>query len=141
MKFRFVHLAIAFVIFEAALTYLIGVGVWPQSLSWLVLGLLATTILLLNSYYALLLVVLSIPFYIVLPNAQFDTLSMWRPIFAWLFLVWAGKQVYAQYLKGKLVELPKKILGQLFSRDKYIIIFGISAVLSATIAEFPEQAI
>lgn len=61
---------------------------WPNSLVWLNLGLLTAFIVLAPVYESLLLLVLSAPFFVVLPNTAFETLSMWRPLFVVLFLVW-----------------------------------------------------
>ena len=61
---------------------------WPDSLVWLNLGLLLAFIALCPIYESLLLLILSIPFYVVLPNTQFDSLSMWRVLFAFLFFMW-----------------------------------------------------
>lgn len=61
---------------------------WPTSLVWLNLGLLLSFIVLCPVYESLLLMVLSIPFFVVIPNARFDSLSMWRVLYLALFLVW-----------------------------------------------------
>ncbi len=61
---------------------------WPNSLVWLNLGLLIAFIALCPVYESLLLLILSIPFYVAIPNSRFDSLSMWRVLYAVLFLVW-----------------------------------------------------
>lgn len=61
---------------------------WPNSLVWLNLGLLIAFILLAPVYESLLLLILSIPFYVVIPNPRFESLSMWRVLYTVLFLVW-----------------------------------------------------
>ena len=61
---------------------------WPGFLIWLNLGLLLGFILLSPVYESLLLLILSIPFYVAVPNSRFDSLSMWRILFFALFLVW-----------------------------------------------------
>src|ERR1017187_4354502 len=64
---------------------------WSNSLVWLNLGLLLAFIALCPVYESLLLLILSIPFYVAIPNSRFDSLSMWRILFAVLFVVWFVK--------------------------------------------------
>ena len=61
---------------------------WSTALVWLNLGLLLAFILLCPVYESILLLVLSIPFYVAVPNARFDALPMWRILFIALFSVW-----------------------------------------------------
>ena len=61
---------------------------WSNSLVWLNLGLLLAFIALCPVYESLLLLILSIPFYVAIPNSRFDSLSMWRVLYAALFAVW-----------------------------------------------------
>lgn len=61
---------------------------WPSALVWLNTGLLGSFLLLAPTYESLLLLILSIPFFVVIPNAFLDSLSMWRPLFLLLFIVW-----------------------------------------------------
>ncbi|MFI5205359.1 MAG: O-antigen ligase family protein [Candidatus Paceibacterales bacterium] len=69
---------------------ILGIAVlnWPNSLVWLNLGLLLGFIALCPIYESLLMLILSIPFYVVLPNTRFDSLSMWRILFVVLLAVW-----------------------------------------------------
>jgi O-antigen ligase len=70
---------------------ILGIGIlnWPNSIVWLNLGLILGFILLSPVYESLLLLVLSIPFYVVLPNSKFNSLSLWRILFFALIIVWA----------------------------------------------------
>ena len=61
---------------------------WSNSLVWLNLGLLLAFIVLCPVYESLLLLILSIPFYVAIPNSRFDSLSMWRVLYLALFVVW-----------------------------------------------------
>lgn len=81
-------LIIAFTVWQYITIVMIVVLNWPNSLVWLNMGLLLGFIVLCPVYESLLLLILSIPFYVVLPNTKFDSLSMWRMLFIVLFLVW-----------------------------------------------------
>ncbi len=61
---------------------------WPVSLVWLNLGALLAFLVLCPTYESVLLLVISIPFYVVVPNLQSDSLSMWRILYLALFLIW-----------------------------------------------------
>ncbi len=69
---------------------ILGIAVlnWPNSLVWLNMGLLLAFIVLSPVYESLLLLILSIPFSVVLPNSRFESLPMWRVLYLALFLVW-----------------------------------------------------
>lgn len=84
-------LIIIFTIWQYISIVMIAVLNWPNSLIWLNLGLLLGFVALCPAYESLLLLILSIPFYVVLPNTKFDSLSMWRVLYAFLFLVWFGR--------------------------------------------------
>jgi len=61
---------------------------WPSELVWFNTILLASFIVFSPIYESLLLLVISIPFFVVIPNSFVDTLSMWRPLIFLLFVVW-----------------------------------------------------
>ncbi|HYV33716.1 MAG TPA: hypothetical protein VE973_02615, partial [Candidatus Limnocylindria bacterium] len=61
---------------------------WPNYLVWLNLGLLLAFIALCPVFESLLLLILSIPFSVALPNSHFDSLPMWRVLYLALFVVW-----------------------------------------------------
>ncbi len=104
---------------------------WPVSLVWLNLGLILGFILLSPIYESLLLLILSIPFYVVLPNTQFDSLSMWRVLFASLFALWLIRDKKIFTLAGfKEVIYGRKII--FLPWDKYLgyfIILGLIVTL------------
>lgn len=79
---------ILFTVWQYISILMIAVLNWPNSIIWLNLGLLLGFIAICPIYESLLLLVLSIPFYVVLPNTGFDSLSMWRVLYLFLFLVW-----------------------------------------------------
>ena len=93
---------------------------WPNSLVWLNLGLLLAFVVLCPVYESLLLVVLSIPFYVTLPNTRFDSFPMWRIVFAALFLVWLVRDRKLKF-KG-IIFLPW---------DKYLAGFTVLGVVLA----------
>lgn len=76
----------ALLLWQLISVYLMATGVWPGSVAWANLLLVLAYILLAPAFSGLLLVVASIPFYIVLPQHYSDTLSMWRPVVGVLFL-------------------------------------------------------
>ena len=61
---------------------------WPHYLIWLNLGMLLAFIILCPIYESLLLLILSIPFSVALPNSALDSMPMWRILYLALFLVW-----------------------------------------------------
>jgi O-antigen ligase len=81
-------LVIAFVIWQYLTILAISMLGFGSYLIWLNLGLLVTFILVAPVYESLLLLILSLPFYVVLPNPRFDSFSTWRVLFFILFLVW-----------------------------------------------------
>jgi len=84
-------LIIAFTIWQYISVAGMAILGWSTSLVWLNLGLLLAFILLCPVYESLLLLILSIPFYVAIPNSRFDSLSMWRILFFALFVVWFVK--------------------------------------------------
>ncbi|HVY68156.1 MAG TPA: O-antigen ligase family protein [Patescibacteria group bacterium] len=94
---------------------ILGIAVlnWPAALVWLNLGLLLAFIFLCPVYESLLLLILSIPFFVVLPNSGFDSLSMWRILYAVLFMVWLLRD--KKYRFAEIRFLPwDKYLGYFF---------------------------
>lgn len=80
------------IILFAIWQYLSILGVAMLGLSnliiWVNLVFFIIFILLAPVYESLLLLIISIPFYVTLPNARYDSFSIWRVIFLFLFLVW-----------------------------------------------------
>ena len=90
-------LIILFVIWQYLSILGMAILNWPNSLVWLNLGLLLAFIVLAPVYESLLLLTLSVPFFVVLPNTAFDSLSMWRPLFLILFMVWIVRDKKFKY--------------------------------------------
>lgn len=91
---------------------------WPNSLVWLNLGLLVAFILLCPIYESVLMLILSIPFYVAIPNSRFDSLPMWRVLFAVLFVVW--------FIRDKKFRI-KEIL--FLPWDKYLAWFAATGLI------------
>lgn len=141
--------------------YLMATGVWPASVAWLNLVLLLGYIILSPAFSGLLLVVASIPFYIVLPQPYSDTLSMWRPVVAVLFLkslclssrgvslraTWQSclslvtkfRLPRSQSLprNDKTISIVEKGWRSLFTYEKLGLVLFILAVLSLALARYP----
>ncbi len=102
---------------------------WPDFLIWINLGLLLGFVILSPTYESLLLLVLSIPFFLALPNRQFDAFSMWRPLFFVLFAVWIIRDLKFDYKKIKFLPW-----------DKYLGIFaGTGIIVTLIFANFVMQ--
>ncbi len=104
---------------------------WSQSLVWLNLGLLLAFIILSPVYESVLLLIISIPFYLVIPNSRFDSFPMWRVLFAVLFLVWLIRD--KKFRLKEIIVLPW---------DKYLGLFlATGLILGLLFGPFPMQAI
>ena len=124
-------LIILFTVWQYVSVACIALLNWPQSLAWLNLGLLLAFIFLSPIYESLLLLILSIPFYIVLPNDRFDSLSMWRILFLALFLVWFMRDRKFHF-KG-IIFLPW---------DKYLAWFaGVGLLLAFVFGRYHVEAV
>ncbi len=101
----------------------------PKEFIWLNLGLLSGFVVLAPIFESLLLLTLSLPFFVVLPQNNFDTLAMWRPLFALVFLTWLIRDLKFNY--KAITFLPwDKFLG-------WFVFVGLSVTL--LFAEFPGQ--
>lgn len=120
---------------------ILGIAVlnWPQELVWLNLGLLLGFVLLCPVYESLLLLILSIPFYVALPNSRFNSLSMWRILFAALFMVWLVRE--SKLLSKGGGRLLEKIYGINFLPwDKFMEFFVlVGVVITLCFAEYKMQ--
>jgi O-antigen ligase len=105
-------LIIVFTVWQYISIASIAVLHWPDSLVWLNLGLLLAFIVLSPIYESLLLLILSIPFYVVVPNTHFDSLPMWRILYAALFAVW--------FIRDKRLRIKEIIF---LPWDKYLAYF------------------
>src|SRR4051812_41065387 len=67
-----------FTIYQLFSTAFICVGIWPDWVIFINLALQLAAVFFFDLEYALYSVILSIPFYLAVPNSQFDSLSAWR---------------------------------------------------------------
>ena len=105
--------------------FMLAVGNWPSYVVWVNLVLLLVAMVFLTVFDSILLLIISIPFYLALPNQRFDSLSMWRILFAFLLIVFLFK---SDFLKGKKTrDILKQFL--IFPWDKYILTFACLAFL------------
>jgi O-antigen ligase len=87
-----------------------AVGIWPDWVVWLNLAVAAVFLVLADSFDGLLFLIISIPFYVAVPNPKFDSLSSWRILFAVFFLKWFAEEIIVK--KQKIVFFYwDKILG------------------------------
>lgn len=93
---------------------LMAVGVWPQEVAWLNFALVTVGMIFLKPIDALVLFVVSVPFFVVLPNQFGDSLSMWRPLVIILFSVVLLKEVVKQKINFfSLSSLNKFIISNI----------------------------
>ncbi len=151
---RFIWLV---VLWQLISVLLMALGVWPYLVAWVNFGLLAIGIVCMRSFEALLLFIISIPFYVVLPNPYFDSLSMWRPLAGVLFVSWLVRSYFAQrqYLtkvfwvrqrfelsqEGAFIKLLERIDSRFMWWDKYLGLFIVIGLVSAVFARFPSESI
>ncbi|MCX6797298.1 MAG: hypothetical protein NTX98_02360, partial [Candidatus Doudnabacteria bacterium] len=117
-------LVLIFAIWQYASILGMAIFHWPDAFAWLNLGLLAAFVILSPVYESLLLLIISIPFYLVLPNSQFNALSMWRPLFLLLFLVWLIKDKKMRYKEIKFLPWDKLLGIYLLVGIAVTLIFG-----------------
>jgi O-antigen ligase len=113
---------------------------WSNSLIWLNLGFMLAFIVLAPVYESVLLLILSIPFYVVIPNIRIDDLPMWRILYLALFAVWV--------IRDKKLLTPKRLGGGKFKDiiflpwDKYLAWFAVlGLVLALLFGQFPIEGI
>jgi O-antigen ligase len=140
IKISFRHILWLVLIFEAITAYLVGVGAWPQTAAWFSLAAVGIFILLAEPFEALLLTVVSIPFYLAIPNPYFDSLSAWRLAFAWLFIVWFVKTLARQQGIKNVPAFARELAGKFFVWDKYLLLFIFVSAASILLARFPGQS-
>src|SRR5689334_14979009 len=92
------------VLWQLIAVMLMALGVWPDAVVWVNVGLVAVYLLFAQTFDGLLLLVASIPFFVVVPNHYAATLSSWRLLFVWLFVLWVVRtfiqqQQYIQRIK------------------------------------------
>lgn len=138
----------ALLLWQLVSVYLMATGVWPGGVAWLNLVLLLGYIIVSPAFSGLLLVVASIPFYIVLPQPYSDTLSLWRPIVAGLFLracieqTWHYRSAIAHanttfFPAAKNVVLG--VWGKLLVYERVAIALAAVGALSLAVARYPAR--
>ncbi len=127
-------ITIALIIWEFFSALMLAVANWPDAIIWVNLFLLCLFILIFSVFDSLLLLIVSIPFYVVLPNPYFETLSMWRILFALLFAVWIIKDLKFNpfdRLKAGIKDL------RFFGWDKLLgILTGLAIITTLSFAQF-----
>jgi O-antigen ligase len=151
------------VLWQLISTLLMALGVWPGEAAWLNFALVALFIGVVDSFLGTLLLIVSIPFFVVLPNSFMPSLPSWRLLFIWLFAVWFVRTAFAQrqylgkalyfrqlYQDAKilgrskfdvLVAVLQRIDSRFFSWDKYLALFVFVAALSLVFARFPGHGL
>lgn len=124
-------LILLFVAWQYVSVACIAVLNWPAAIIWLNLGLLLGFILLCPIYESLLLLILSIPFSVALPNTRFDSLPMWRILYIALFVIWLIRDK-----KLKIKEI------KLLPWDKYLALFvSLGLVVGLVFGSFKLETI
>lgn len=120
---------------------LMSIGAWPHETVWVSMALLAAFIVFSGSYHGLLLLIVSIPWYIALPGKGIGDMSMWRVLFALEFLVWFVRTAGVQ-------NVLRLNIRQIFSRiacmpwDKYLGIFAaVALVVTLAVGRFRAQGL
>jgi O-antigen ligase len=136
---------------------LVAIGVWPQQVAWINLSVITLYIIVNKPYNGLLLFIASVPFYLVLPNPYFDSLSMWRPLALILVMVtFVSGLVSQRHFFQKIITITRTLsipdpeifhtfITRFFSRfmwwDKYLALFVFIILLSAIVARFPGESL
>jgi O-antigen ligase len=123
-----------FVLWQLIATYLIISGIFSPAVIWVNLGISILFILLADPYESALLLILSIPFYVVLPNSRFDTFATWRVLFAVLFLNWFVR-LSIKRQKTNIVSLIT-----FMPWDRYLGVFMLVAIILLPFSRFPVQS-
>lgn len=153
------RLIVALVAWQFISVALMAVGTWPDSIAIVNTVLLAIFILIAKPYHSTLLLILSIPFYVVLPNPFLANLPMWRVLFALLFVIWfihllinqrqwllklfsfqklnATRPVTGARLREIIVRAYQRADSRLMPWDKVAVIFLFVALCSLLVARFP----
>jgi O-antigen ligase len=151
------------VLWQAISVLLMALGVWPEWVVWVNVALCAVFILITDTFEGLLLLIVSIPFFVVLPNRYLPDLPTWRVLFIWLFIMWLIRTFFKQkqyvqkvahfrqmYREALILEQSKfGLLGTMVQRidtrffpwDKYIALFVFVALLSLIFAHFRVHAV
>jgi O-antigen ligase len=122
-------------IFQGFTALAIGIGIIPHELVFVALALQLLAVLLFDLEHAFYSVLLSIPFFLILPNPYFESFSAWRVVFAFLFVVYIFK---AGLLSLKGIDLKKV---RFAPWDKWLAAFAVVILLSVLVAEFKGVAV
>lgn len=125
------------VIYQFISVYLMATGVWPVWVAWINVGFIAVYIVFANIFSALLLTILSIPFYVALPNQYVDGFAMWRVVVLLL-----GVKLLVLEFSGYWLGVRKswtKLLSLIapFAWERYLGLFILFALLSLLVARYP----
>lgn len=138
---------IVFGLLQAGILALIVLGALPPGMVWINFALGIIFILSFSSYYSLLFLALSVPFYVAIPNPHFSSLSFWRPWFALLFVVFCWQQYRQLRRKGLAVGQSvyvaiSDIWDNSLPWDKYLWVFGLGAVIvTLLVAPYPLEGV
>lgn len=149
----------ALVLWQFISVGLMAVGTWPPQVALVNTALLVLFIVLSKPFDSVLLLILSIPFYVILPNTIIDDIPMWRVLFALMFVVWFAHLLVSQRrwlvrlfqiqrwhsktpftgarLKEIWVNAYRRIDSRFMPWDKVAVLFIVLALLSLLIARFP----
>lgn len=165
MNFKItVHKIIAVLVFWQFVSVgLMAVGTWPPEVAIVNAALLALFILFAEPFHSLLLLILSIPFFVILPNPLLVNLPMWRPLFGLLFAVWlirllikqrawlrkffaikkwqSSQPLTSARLREVLIQTVQRINSRLRPWDKVAALFLVLALCSLLIARFPMHGL
>jgi hypothetical protein len=120
------------VLWQVISVYLVSIGVWPSSVVYISVVLCAIFIVIFDSFESSLLLVVSLPFYVIVSNPYFETLTSLRVLYAWLFVVFLIKNYKSFWLKWRET---------FFVWDAYIVAFLLLAGFSGLFARFSIQSI
>jgi hypothetical protein len=131
-------------VWQAVSVYLMSVGVWSPNLVWITITACALYILVVSPYDTALLLIASIPFYVAVPNHFSDSLSSWRILFAWAFVVWLAKYAIESIhmpAGDAARQAARSITKLLFPWDRYAAAVLAAMAASAIVARFPVQSV
>src|SRR5258708_2806328 len=118
------YLILLLTIWQFFSVLLMALGVWPLWVVWINLIMSLLFILFTDSFFSLLFLIISIPFYTALPNSSFSSLSSWRILFFFCLGVWIFRQTRGKSLR----EFIKSI--NFFPWDKYLALFLLVSVVT-----------
>lgn len=166
-KNRINQIIIALTVWQFISVGLMAVGTWPARIALLNTLLIAVFILFAKPFYSVLLLIISIPFYVILPNPIIANLPMWRVLFALLFGVWflrllidqrawlekmfsfkklneakpENQYMLAPSKKEVFLSSVKRLNTRLMPWDKITFLFFLLATVSLLIARFPAHGL